>query len=329
MSATPVVRPAPGSPATAADEYPAFVPAPGGDLLAVVTEPTVQPAGLAAVLLRGAGWRPSSGPRRTQVTTSRRLAARGFHAVRFSYHGLAESGGAGEEVVRLDRPYTADAGAVVDWVAARGLRAVLVGNCFGARTALAYAAGPDAGDKVAGLALVVPPVYDFEVARRLDRRPLAHFAKRARIGRLWAVLRDPARRGALRRTLRALAGVAGAKLRRRHRDRPAPGAPTRPSTGAPPAGAPDWLSRRFVAQLRTAVARGVPVLFVYGEDDPYGADFALARATLLGPVLAQAGDLVTVTRVPGRVHGLTSVETQQAMIAAVDAWAGSTFGPQA
>jgi alpha-beta hydrolase superfamily lysophospholipase len=327
VSATPVVRPAPGAPATAADEYPAFVAAPGGDLLAVVTDPTAEPIGLAAVLLRGAGWRPSSGPRRTQVTTSRRLAARGFHAVRFSYHGLAESGGTGDEIVRLDQPYTADAGAVVDWVAARGLRAVLVGNCFGARTALAYAAGPGAGDKVAGLALVVPPVHDFEVARRLDRRPLGHFAKRARVGRLWAVLRDPARRRALRRTLRALAGVAGSKLRLRRRDRPAPG-PSNGPAGAP-APAPDWLSRRFVAQLRAAVDRGIPVLFVYGEDDPYGADFALARASLLRPVLAQAGDLVTVTTVPGRVHGLTSVETQQAMIAAVEAWAGSTYGPRA
>jgi pimeloyl-ACP methyl ester carboxylesterase len=314
VSATPLVRPAPGARATAADEYPVFVAAPTGDLLAVVTEPTVEPNGLAAVLLRGAGWRPSSGPRRTQVTTSRGLAAHGFHAVRFSYHGLAESGGDGDEIVRLDRPYTADAGAVVDWVAERGLRAVLVGNCFGARTALWYAAGPDAGDKVAGLALVVPPLHDFEVARRLDRRPLGHFARRARVGRLWAVLRDPARRAALRRTLRALGGVAGRRLRG--------GGDTAAGAG----GVPEWLSRRFVAQLDTAVRRGVPVLFVYGTEDPYRADFATARGSLLGPVLDRAGDLVTVTIVPGRVHGLTSVETQQAMTAAVEAWAGATFG---
>ena len=319
MSTAPDVRPAPGPPATAADEFPAYVRAPTGDLLAVVTEATGEPLGLAAVLLRGAGWRPSSGPRRTQVTLARRLAGHGLDAVRFSYHGLAESGGAGEEVVRLDRPYTADAGAVVDWVADQGCRAVLIGNCFGARTALAYAAGPATGDRVAGLALVVPPVFDYEVARRLDRRPLGHFARRARLGRLWAVLRDPARRRALRRTLRAFASVAGGKLR--------PGrGPAPASTGGAP---PEWLSPRFVAHLRAVVDRRIPVLFVYGRDDPYGADFERARATALGPLLAEAGGLVEVTVVPGRVHGLTSVETQEAMIAAVEAWAASTFGRRA
>ena len=93
------------------------------------------------MLLRGAGWRPSSGPRRTQVRLARRLAAAGLHGVRFSYHGVAESSGQSEEIVRLDQPFVEDVDAVVRWLAGRDLRPVLVGNCFGARTALSFAAG--------------------------------------------------------------------------------------------------------------------------------------------------------------------------------------------
>ena len=108
--------------------------------------------------------------------------------MRFSYHGIAESGGEPDEIVRLDRPYVADTRAAVGWATDEGLRSVLIGNCFGARTALATAARVPGA--VAGLVLSVPPVHDFEVVRRLDRRPLRHFLKRLRPGHVVAVLRD-------------------------------------------------------------------------------------------------------------------------------------------
>ena len=107
---------------------------------------------------------------------------------------------------RLDRPHVDDLGAVVAWVREAGLRPVLVGNCFGARTAVAWAAdavtaaGSDAAEAVAGVALLVPPVYDFEVVRRRDRRPLRRLVRRATPRRAWAVLRDRRRRAALART---------------------------------------------------------------------------------------------------------------------------------
>ncbi len=291
-------------PAGAAFEYPVFIPAPGGDLLAVVTEPTVAPNGVAVIMLRGAGWRPSSGPRRTQVATARRLAALGFHGIRFSYHGVAESGGVSPEIVRLDRPNIDDTRAVVSWVAQQGLRPFLAGNCSGARNAVAYVAG---GNPVAALVLVVPPVHDFEVARRLDRRPLSKLARRVRPSRLIAVLRDRARRQALGRSTRALMDVAGRRLR-----------------SAPDAG-PEWVSRRFVSQLSAVVRQGVPVLFVYGEDDSYRRDFELARGGELGRVLDRAGPLVRVEVVTGRVHGLASVATQEAVLATIERWITTTF----
>jgi len=299
MSATPD--------ATAADELPVVVAAATGDLLAVVTTPTAPAAGLAAVLLRGAGWRPSSGPRRTQVRLARRLAAAGLHGVRFSYHGVAESGGASEEIVRLDQPFVEDVDAVVRWLAGRDLRPVLVGNCFGARTALSFAAGRDGTTDVAGLALIVPPVHDFEVARRLDRRPLPKLARRATPARAWAVLRDPVRRRALGRTLRALSHVG------RHRVRPARTAD------------PVWLSRSFCRELDAVTARGIPVLVVYGDDDNYFRDFELARVATLGDVVARAGARLELRVVPGKIHGLTSIETQEATLDAVEHWVHTTL----
>jgi predicted alpha/beta hydrolase len=291
--------------ATAADEVPVVVPADTGDLLAVITTPTVPAAGLAAVLLRGAGWRPSSGPRRTQVRLARRLAAAGLHGVRFSYHGVAESGGQSEEIVRLDQPFVDDVDAVVRWLAVRDLRPVLVGNCFGARTALSFAAGA-AGvggvADVAGLALIVPPVHDFEVARRLDRRPLPKLARRMTPARAWAVLRDPARRRALGRTLRALSHVGRNQVR------------------AARAADPVWLSRSFCRELETVTARGIPVLVVYGDDDNYFRDFELARGGTLGDVVDGAGQQIALRVVPGKIHGLTSIATQEATLDAVEDW---------
>jgi alpha/beta superfamily hydrolase len=288
--------------ATAAAEQPVFIASPLGDLLAVVTRPTGPDSGLAAVLLRGGGWRPSSGPRRTQVRLARRLAAAGLHGVRFSYHGVAESGGRSEHVFRLDQPFVEDLDAVGRWVGNQGLLPVLIGNCFGARTALSYACQ---AESVAGVALIVPPVHDFEVARRLDRRPVSKLARRASPAHLWRVLRSPARRRALGRTTKALSGLA--------RERISPGR----------GGGPSWLSRGFCRELAALVDRKIPVLLVYGDDDNYFRDFELARAGELGEIVAGPGLEVTV--VPGRIHGLTSVDTQEAALAAVERWVVTTL----
>ena len=300
--------------ATAADEIPVVVAAGTGDLLAVVTRPTVASAGLAAVLLRGAGWRPSSGPRRTQVRLARRLAAAGVHGVRFSYHGVAESGGQSEEIVRLDQPFVEDVDAVVGWLAGRDLRPVLVGNCFGARTALSYAAahnGITGNAGVAGVALIVPPIHDFEVARRLDRRPIPTLVRRMTPARAWAVLRDPARRRAMSRTVRALSHVGHNRVRAgRDAD-------------------PVWLSRSFCRELDHVVRQGIPVLVVYGDDDNYFRDFELARGGTLGNVVARAGTRIQLRIVPGKIHGLTRIETQEATLDAVEDWVVTTLVPGA
>ncbi|MGH9117740.1 MAG: hypothetical protein ACRD0A_07630, partial [Acidimicrobiales bacterium] len=107
---------------------------------------------------------------------------------------------------------------------------------------------------------------------------------------------------ALGRTGRAMLDVAGRRVRRR------------------PASA-EWLSHRLLEQLETVLDRGVPVLFVYGDDDPYLRDFETARTGALGPLVDGPGGQVRVVVVPGRVHGLTSSVTQDAVLAAIEDWA--------
>ena len=83
----------------------------------------------------------------------------------------------------------------------------------------------------------------------------------------------------------------------------------------------EWVSRRLLGQLDAVLDRGLPVLFVYGDDDPYHRDFETARPAPLGRLVDRPGARVRVERVPGQVHGLTSSATQDAVLAAIDDWA--------
>jgi pimeloyl-ACP methyl ester carboxylesterase len=294
---------APGD-ATAADEWPVFIDSPRGELFAIVTEPPTRHAELGIVMIRGGGWRPSSGPRRTQVRTCRRLAGRGFRAVRLSYRGIAESGGEMDPVFRLDRPYVEDVDAAVDFLAGLGTASVLIGNCFGARSALAAAA---ARPEIRGVALIVPPVHDFEVTRQFATK-VAKQRRRLRRDGPWAVLRNPARRKALARTARGMAQAAAGRVR-----------------SMLPGAGPPWVSRAVVDQLGRLASQQTPVLVVYGDADQYGSDFEQARAGKLGRVLDRAGDGIRVVVVPGSVHGQADRRTQAAVLETVERWLLTTF----
>jgi dienelactone hydrolase len=290
--------------ATAAHESPVFIDSAAGELFGVVTEPPDGDPGVGILMVRGSGWRPSSGPRRTQARTCRRLAGHGFRTLRLSYHGIAESGGESDDVFRLDKPYTVDIDAGIDFLAAQGTPSVLVGNCFGGRSSLAAAAGRP---EVLGVALLVVPVHDFEVSRRLAAK-VAKQRERVRSRGLIGAVRDPARRKALLRTVRGLAQAVTGRIR-----------------ALVPGAGPPWVSRTFVAQLRQVVARGTPVLFVFGDADEYGQDFLEARKGKLGRIIDRAGDRIQVVVVPGQVHGQADHRTQEAVLGAVEGWVVSTF----
>jgi hypothetical protein len=89
---------------------------------------------------------------------------------------------------------------------------------------------------------------------------------------------------------------------------------------------PEWVSRRFLGHVEAVTERGIPMLFVFGEEDRYHEDFVRARDHELGRVLDRAGDRVTVAVVPGRVHGLTSVATQEATLDTIEGWVRATCG---
>jgi pimeloyl-ACP methyl ester carboxylesterase len=304
VTSTERAAPAGVADATASDEWPVFVAAPTGELFGVVTEPPAGAAHAGIVMVRGGGWRPSSGPRRTQSRTCRRLAGRGFRTLRLSYHGIAESGGEMDEVFRLDQPYVEDIDAAVDFLAGLGTRSVLVGNCFGARSVLAAAARRP---EVLGVALVVPPVHDFEINRRFSAK-IAKQRERLRSRGLVAALRDPARRKALARTLRALVQTAAGRLR-----------------SVLPGAGPPWVSPAFLDQLGRLADRSTPVLFVFGDADQYHDDFVTATSGKLGRVLRRSGDRIRVVVVPGAVHGQADRRTQDAVMEAIEVWAVSTF----
>ena len=65
---------------------------------------------------------------------------------------------------------------------------------------------------------------------------------------------------------------------------------------------------------------------MYGDDDNYFRDFELARSGgTLGDVVARAGSLLERRVVPGKIHGLTSIETQEATLDAVEDWVVATL----
>jgi hypothetical protein len=89
------------------------------------------------------------------------------------------------------------------------------------------------------------------------------------------------------------------------------------------------VSRSFVQPLEDVLERGSRVLIVYGEDDDFYADFERGAAGPLGAVLTRAGDRVELAVVPGRTHGLGSVDVQADVLDAITRWSATLPVPPA
>lgn len=297
--------------ATSAEEQPVFLPAGEERLFGIFTQPTAQPNGAAVIICTGGGSPTSSNRNRLSVRLCRRLAAVGFHTMRFDYHGVGESTG---EVRRflLDRPFSDDLQAVAAWVRDQGVsRFLLVGSCFGARTAL------DAAPRMAGteaMILLAPPPRDFErgrgqVARMAERLSLLEFARRGLRREVLTGLLDRGRRTKYARIaaqgLAAAIGRTGRRLRR-----------------SPPDSL-HWVSKPFLDGLVRATREGISISIIYGGDDEFWLDFQTARAGRLGEVEAHADELLTVKTIPGQIHGFTRLDIQDAVVHEVLRWAAS------
>ena len=132
-------------------EHPVFIPHGAERLAAIVTVPDGPPRGL-ALLLQGLG-APRSHKYGVWTRTARALADRDIASVRFDYQSIGDS--TGTLVADLHHPPVEEAIVVANTtMGILGVEAVAaVGNCMGARTALAV------GSRLAGcvsVACVLP-----------------------------------------------------------------------------------------------------------------------------------------------------------------------------
>ncbi len=289
-------------------ERPVFFPAGPDTLFGVLTAPVSQSNGLCVVMLHGGGYTVSSHLNGTTARLCRDLAALGYHSFRFTYHGVENSTGRLEEA-RLDEPFTADLTGAVEWLAEAGLdRLVLVGSCFGARTALSFA---EHHPSVAALVLEAPSPIDMSrsdgTARRLAMEVgLGGYLQRAARAVISGKAFDARR---LRRYLR-FARFKLLSILRRLTGRWG-------KTGRPDPFGP---SRRFLRPLEQLVGRRVPVFFLYGTRDWFGIQFGKALGGELGELVDGSDGLIESVQIEGNVHGLTTVVTQEKVRTLVVEW---------
>lgn len=185
-------------------------------------------------------------------------------------------------------------------------RVVLVAVCMGARTALIAAADVPA---VAGVLVGAMPTAVRSVERRAAEWRMLRYVAQDRGPRLRRLL-DPERRRQFLLLVwrRSRAWVGGLVPRRRR-------------------ALPPWVSRPMVDAVERLLRRGVPVCFVYGQQDPLARDFAEARAGRFGAILERHPERVEVhDAFPGTVHGFPTLAAQEHFSQVTEAWLTRRFG---
>lgn len=290
-------------------ETPVFFDAGENTLFGIVTMPASGAAHTGLVILAGAGAPFTVNRNRVSVRLARQLADVGYATLRCDYHGAGESTGF-LEGFRLDVPFVDDAAGAVACLRSLGVdRVVLAGSCFGGRTALAAA-------DVEGVEALI-----LIAASPLDSVRGQHKSTRAAVswgfGRyLREALRPRRIRGMFRRTSRQhYLGYANAKLKvtaakvsgRRREASPLP-------MGG------ELVSPRFEAPMRQVIARGMPVLELYGAEDSFYEEYRAAVEGPLADVLPHAPN-VELRELPGKLHGFITLRSQDAVIEEIVAWA--------
>ncbi len=281
-------------------ELPVFFETTDARLFGVVTLPQSGSVRTGIVILPGAGTPFTVNRNRLSVRMARQLVRLGYAVLRCDYHGTGDSTGF-VEGFRLDRPFDADVRAAVARFHELGVeRVILVGSCFGGRSALAAAAEISDVDAVV---LLATSLRDHE----RGGRKAANAAATWNLGR-YAVeaLRLRRLKGLLdRRSRERYARYARAKLRRSE-DRSSGSALVGPSYERP---------------MRALLERGVPIVQIFGTDDSSLQEYREATAGPLADALRAAPDGVEVRTIPGRIHGFLSPPIQDAVVEAVVAWA--------
>lgn len=295
--------------ATSADETPVFFPAAGQELFGIFTRPTAEPNGQAIILLSGGSWVSSPGRNRIWARIARAQAARGYATMRFDYRGVGDSSGVLTEF-KIDEPLTEDVVGALAWVRSQQVSEfVLIGTCFGGRTALAMAKDIPG---IRGVVLLGSPVRDFQSGYGLATLPPSWYLKKAASRSAVAGLFDPRKRQVYLELMQK-------KVRR------ALGRADRDAGGSQRRGF-HWVSPVVIAQLNSLVDLRVPVLFVYGTQDPFLHELERGREGALGKVLRRAGDLITIEVLEGKVHGLTTGTVQEQVMQCTQRWLEGVSG---
>lgn len=293
--------------ATTAQETPVFFPCGDETLFGVLTRPTAPARGVAVILIYGGGHNVSAHVGELWTRTARRVAAGGFHAFRYDHHGNGDSTG---RTGTFDHrtPFSEDLRAAVAWLRSQGLgHFVLVGDCLGARAAL------EAGTDMAGLEamfLMSPIVHDARMGKDeewAETYGLGHYVRRAFQWRTIRKLADPEIR-------RAYLRVGTTKLRRVLGQ-------TRRSGRSQSVDSASGVSRGFLDPVQEVLQNGVRVNFVFGDaDEERRSEFESARTGRLGGILDEAGELVEVSTVAGRIAAHMDLESQEGLIELLERW---------
>lgn len=293
------------------EHRPVFFPEGDNSIFGIFT-PAPEPKGPAVVILSGGLHGTSTiGRNRLFLRMAERLAAAGYHALRFDYHGIGESTGLAASF-GSDAPFARDAVAAVRWLESQGIdQTVLLGKCFGSR--LAWAAARDI-ESLAAMVVVDSPMRHFGKGERKitshANAPVSDLARRSlRLHTLRGLL------DARRRTSYAL--IVRAKVRALRRR--LAGSADEESSGM------DGVSRSLVTSFQGLVEREVPVLFLYGTDDQAYGEFQQARAGHLGRLIERGGPRVEVRTIAGTVTGFAYVDIQDTVIANVTDWLEQTL----
>jgi pimeloyl-ACP methyl ester carboxylesterase len=295
------------------EESPAFFRAAGEDVFCVLTRPVGASDGIGVVLAPGSGHMPATNRNRMSVRLARRLAQSGYHVVRIEYHGVGESSGT-LRGYSLRKPFVEHVDGAVRLLRERGIsNVVLVGNCFGSRTVLAYA---ERFPALHAVALITPPIYNSSLQKMSVELEAATAAQKAApsVGAGGnGTGRTPSPKQRVAATVKSLArwGVGRARLLSRGERE------ERDHGEAAPA---------FRDGLQTLVGRRIPVLIVLGDQDDHYARFRKACEGKLGAIVRTAGSLLEVRILPGKVHGFSGLETQGTIIDIVDGWLGRSKG---
>jgi len=292
-------------------EEPVFLAAAGETLFGIHAHATLPSRRIGVILVHGGDKVNAAMSRnRVGVQLARQLAGDGYDVFRFAYHGVGESSGT-VEAVDIHRPFTDDVVGAAPYLRSVGIEGfVLIGVCFGSRTALSSA---ELIDGTKGVVMAAPPSSGYNrteasaawIARNRSLRGyVASAIKREKV----AGLLDRQKRREYLKMARIKARHMIARFSRHGRR----------NNGNDEFG---WVSPVLTGPLEHAAQAGINVLFLFGTDDPWLAEFNEAGRGPLGQILTDGRDTIEIVDdVPGIMNGLVEIEAQRAFSAHTTAW---------